>query len=498
MAATVLLGSAIVLLSGGRLTAVRPTASASARPSSSSAPSTSSPTAGNWVAQLPGYADDEGLLGTDGRFFVANAFGIAALGTDGRPLDGWPIDLPIPWPIDQLGLRPNGDLLVAGGSRLADVSPQGRVRSGWPVAIGSPLDGPFVAPDGTVYVITGPVAGASAIIGLSADGLARSGWPQSISGTVVDLRFEPDGTIVLETAGGSQTGLDTLTLFAPDGARITGGPVSGWTSFTTSRQNDLVVWRYETSQTASGVRVRQTTVARLARDGTIEAGWPAVFPGPASDPLVAPDGTIYLVLGDGAAGHPGAVTALDRGGRVLSGWPVGVAAGAMPLPLSDAPSEPAVAAPPALRPGGGVIVAAANRSSELVDALDASGKRVAGWPYVLPPGQTIGGLSTGVPASTPARPLVTPDGSVFLLLDATGRDLVATLDAQGHLLSGSPIGLPASFQPHGWGTLASGGVEIQGVTDAADGRTALSVYRIVRGGTILPSVTASPASGATR
>ncbi|TAM78543.1 MAG: hypothetical protein EPN50_01215, partial [Chloroflexota bacterium] len=408
----VLLGSALFLVSGGRPIAPPPRSSGRALTSTTSAPtaapSTSPPSnaaADDWVAELPGFADDRGLLGADGRFFVANAFGIAALGTDGRPLEGWPIDLPIPWPIDQLGLLPDGDLLVTGGSRLAEVSPEGRVRAGWPVTIGSHLEGPFVAPDGTVYAITGPVGGADAITGLLADGRPRPGWPRPISGTVVDLRFLPDGTIGLETTAGSQVGRDTLTLFAPDGSLLAGWPVSGWTSFTTSPQNDLVAWRYKTSQTASGVHVRQTVVARIARDGTIEAGWPVVFPGPASKPMVGPDGTIYLTLGDGAAGHQGAVTALDRAGRVLSGWPVEVAAHAMPLPLSDVPSAAAIPGPPTLRPGGGVVVEAANGSSELIDRIDGSGTRVAGWPYVLPAGQTIGGLSAGVPASTPAPPL---------------------------------------------------------------------------------------------
>ena len=113
-----------------------------------------------------------------------------ALGTDGKTLPGWPRG--------STGLASGP--VISGDGTVYYVSAQGNiyahdrageVKAGWPVAVPGSANGcgspsPYLAPDGTIYVLGDHVEARSS------DGRARPGWPyrqKGITTTMGDARF---------------------------------------------------------------------------------------------------------------------------------------------------------------------------------------------------------------------------------------------------------------------------------------------------------------------
>ena len=144
----------------------------------------------------------------------------------------------------------------------------------------------------------------------------------------------------------------------------------------------------------------RTTYTVLRQDGTKVTGWPVTLRGWASDPLVADDGSMTILTGNGRAIRYG------RSGRVVDGWPVtgvGVSVGCYSgsVPVSAGKD--------------GVVVVGDGQATRV-----ANGGRLArGWPVDLPykPAITCPSCTPG-----PAGPLAPAIGARGIYVAGYRRD----------------------------------------------------------------------------
>jgi WD40 repeat protein len=204
---------------------------------------------------------------------------------------------------------------------------------------------------------------------LALDG-AVAGWPVPINGLASEPDFAPDGTVVV-TAGTYDRPVTRIYAFDP-----------------TTRQ--LVA--------TSGVIPVVSASIHMDSDCST---WP-------SSPLVAADGTVYLM-------DLGTIHAFDRVLQALSGWPMDVP-GELVLPV--APGFDGLTCDwgvgPVAGPDGTLYLslepASKSRGGRL-DAIAKDGKRPAGWPVKLSrAGSTFWDVAVGEDGTVHAL-AVEPEGS---------------------------------------------------------------------------------------
>ncbi len=255
-----------------------------------------------WPIQTP---EGDVQLGGDGTVFVEEPgeYGaprtLGAYAPDGRRRPGWPLTLPpetleiVPGPAGSLliwrgvpRVPPEGGLCgwYYSAGVMSVLGPDGRTMPGWPVRAAE-LSAPVVGPDGTIYYVTKDQAYARDLAGK-----LKPGWPVPVDvGTEAGCMLarpyvRPDGTIYINGGRG-------VTALAPDGGTLPGWPV---------RRPDVIAPR------------------ACATDYTFS---PSLGFGP--------DGVLYQVaLADDPAGPMLQVSAIDRAGRALPGWPRDVRVGA--------------------------------------------------------------------------------------------------------------------------------------------------------------------------
>jgi len=284
-------------------------------------------------------------LGSDGTLFIlrlpdgsASPASLAAFGPDGRLRAGWPVSVPdrsdyllgpqgtvVVWSlIDDVGelcsnprrtvftvLGPDGRTLpgwprgskgyasrpVFGAdgtvyyvSALDNVYAHdraGEIKAGWPVAVpgannGCGPTGPYLAPDGTVYVLADDYVLGSEVAARSPDGRSRPGWP-----------YRPAGQLSLPCLDTDCANRPAAPAFGPDGTVY------------------LVVYRAD----PAGSRLE---VVALDRQGQLKPGWPYRLP---IDPTsveccwltVTPDGRLFV---QGGHSQHYFLLALDPDGRL--------------------------------------------------------------------------------------------------------------------------------------------------------------------------------------
>jgi len=154
--------------------------------------------------------------------------------------------------------------------------------------------------------------------------------------------------------------------------------------------------------------------------GALRRGWPVAVPDVYPEcsrygPYLAPDGTAY-VLADG-------LRAFDANGQPKPGWPFGPETGiAPPVCATDVPP----ATQPAIAPDGTVFVAvrsaAVGGPDDRIDlvAPDSRGRMLPGWPYRLP-AEPVAGIALHVAAGRLHASLAGCDGTTTILaLDRDG------------------------------------------------------------------------------
>jgi hypothetical protein len=209
------------------------------------------------------------------------------LGFDGRTLPGWPrgstgyASSPV---IDADG----SVYYVSARKNLYAHDRTGEIKAGWPVAVPGAINwcnpmSPYLAPDGTIYVLANDQVLGSEVAARSPDGSSRPGWPYRPTG---DLSWWPG----LDTDGGPSF---VVPAFGADG-----------TVYLVVQQSDLAGSRLE--------------VVALDREGQLKPGWPYRLPidptaGEVATLTVSPDGRLFV---QGGYGSNYFLLALDPDGRI--------------------------------------------------------------------------------------------------------------------------------------------------------------------------------------
>ncbi len=208
---------------------------------------------------------------------------IAELDTAGRIVPGWPRTA-AGW-VSRPAIGAEGTIYYLARDRLFARGPDGSALPGWPVAV-SPVYpecadyGPYLAPDGTIYVIDGGLAA------YGPDGHVRPGWP-----------FEPDHGFAgwfctMDTVGG------TIPVLGPDGR----------------------VYAAIAGASGAGDEPGPLQVVELDPTGRVMPGWPYTLPGTGPgevELLGVVDGRLYVSLSRcGTSDASTALLALDADGSL--------------------------------------------------------------------------------------------------------------------------------------------------------------------------------------
>lgn len=358
---------------------------------------------------------------------------------------------------------PEGGLFVAipaqEGTIVGSLDAKGRVRSGWPLllkkATGCTLDAD--PGDGSLRAVCAiEEAGPLRAFALDASGHLMAGWPVELpAGGLPSWRSDSarvvDGDLyVVLAAWLADRQTATLVRLSRDGSLLTGVSI---------HDQDLVGCcaaigpdgtAYLVSYQGSGTpgNVYHTLVSALGLDG-LRPGYPVRVEASASVPAFGAGGRVYLAADKSdytaatATDSSSQVIALDPGGRIADGWPVD-----LPIDTAAGDSEGVGAPlPPLVRPDGSVYVVAGSpgEGGTIAYAVDPSGGRVAGWPYVSPAGliTVFGGVCTCC-SFTDSPPVAGPDGTLYLVQHATrtgGGNRLTAVGTNGAIRTGWPVTL---------------------------------------------------------
>ena len=274
---------------------------------------------------------------------------------DGRPLAGWPVELPpasssrvIGADLYILGYAVDPGTQALAGVRIVVATADGAVRTGatYKTPDSSLQDWrPQLGPDGTGYLLVFPneEAGKSVITSFDLDG-PRAGWRAEVDGWFNDLSFGRDGSLyATELEEGTSS---RIVAFGPDGRTLAFGsdalPVSATGTYSGAGP---FVGPPPPVVAASGAmflvtEANGTTVYGLDAAGRVMAGWPyrdeiglqwsyvprgdVGTPSWRSEPAVGPGDVLYLLHPSRAATLGGSIVAIGSDGRVRPGWPVGL------------------------------------------------------------------------------------------------------------------------------------------------------------------------------
>jgi len=317
----------------------------------------------------------------------------------GREQPGWPVTLVGGCWLENLVVGTDGIAYIAcrideQQVLFSAVDVSGASLPGWPIrATGYPLR-VEVGRDGTVYFGTVNEAG-DRILSIHSFGPAghpRAGWPTALPRTA-DFAIAPDGTIVawwyedlrpdtLDTQGARTK----FTMIGSDGRTLAGWPVTSIGTATepvVTKDGSL----FYTSETGK--------VWGHDRSGNIIDGWPyqLLYRVP---PELRPDGLLMFIVGGSTGEHGTAsdseVIVLTTAGRMASGWPYRTSAS---LDGVQCCIDCGFYYPRASAADGTLYIAPWDEDRAQIVALDRRGRVVTGWPYRLPAGSRVVELEMG-------------------------------------------------------------------------------------------------------
>ncbi len=441
---------------------------ATAQPPAASQRPVGSPTIGS--IQVRGNGQDLGTLirmvpGAAGDLFVSipatDGTVLGRLDATGAPAPGWPVFLPGSETCDQL-------LPVASGSvRLICHRPAAEEGLGGMIARVHAFD---------------------------LNGQALPGWPLEIEDVVTGRIVQDDLMLIVKPYVGDVSETDTpenvfLALVDAYGVAVFGPEVpfeccehswavgpDGIGYGTTHRDWDTSV---------------KTDVAAFGTDG-LRAGWPITIDGNVSELAFDGQGRVYSVVGSPNA-EPARTLVIGQDGRILPSGSSEQAIVSSSLWTGAGPGYPG--APIVAQDGTAFIVSSAYEMTDVL-ALDPSGQRVAGWPYhsdlglqetgFCPPGDTGCGGFRVAPAIGPGNILHV----VHTPLSAAGGGSVVAIGRDGRVIDGWPVTLTRSGSEF-WSVVvgANGTAYAMAVEPEPNGSHSATILAIAPDSDILYNVT---------
>ena len=283
----------------------------------------------------------------------------------------------------------------------------GRTLPGWPVELlaGSASDPSRVVGDDLLILThefatadTLPQAGAWSLVDVARDGSVRSGVQYGVPDLADFLGRTPR--------------------LAPDGAAYILAIRGSAGAFTTE-------------------------ILALGVDG-VRAGWPQTVDGILSNPTIGPGGRVYFTQVQGTSASTTSRTLVfESDGRSVETGSVGLPA----TGLDDRTGAGAVPAPPPIAVDGTAFIIGNSRGHTAAYAIDATGTRIAGWPYRLPAESQVQGSCGRIAGCGAWRtvPAIGSDDTLYLLLTAPGKNAGGSLLAvgiDGQVRPGWPVRLP--------------------------------------------------------
>ncbi len=287
----------------------------------------------------------------------------------GRPLAGWPVELPFGWPAGFVGSMVGGELMHFTEQRRGLDVDTGepsyeawvtRVAADGTLQVGAKVsrveteccaDRWAIGPDGVAYGTIHEYGGSpearksSELLALGSAGLP-AGFPVAIDGLASEPSFDATGRIHLTVNDGPNRTARALVLDA-SGRRAAGGSDDlgfGATDRCVGIEGSCEVpaaplVRADGTRFVIGAYFDRTVAARLSPSGQVMAGWPyrsgAGHQGrgdcAATDicegyelaaPAIGPDNVLYLLHGARNETVGGSITAVAPDGEVRRGWPV--------------------------------------------------------------------------------------------------------------------------------------------------------------------------------
>ncbi len=279
-----------------------------------------------WPVTLPGYlscgttgcavpalAFDPGgtvYLEVGPALGFSKTFDIVAYAPDGTMRPGWPVRVPgegftvaaggtiYAWGVETDGGQlPSTTPLRIVRTDFTAFDPSGQVRSGWPLAIPGPASPPYVAADGTLYIVTGAPDSVARVERIGTGGQVHElftlppteqawsyGFGEGNPGRLASPTIGPAGTVYLQVLKDNSQTQGVLAI-APDGSVPSGWPI--WFS--------------------AGAAFESVAPFTTGSGGNVQP------------PAIAPDGTVFVAVRQ--PGGQGAVLGLGPDGAERQGWP---------------------------------------------------------------------------------------------------------------------------------------------------------------------------------
>lgn len=362
---------------------------------------------GTLIRMVPGAAGDlyVSIPATDGTV-------LGRLDATGVPAPGWPVFLPGSEWCDQL-------LPVASGSvRLICHRPAAEEGLGGMIARVHAFD---------------------------SNGQRLPGWPLEIEDVVTGRMVQDDLTLIVKPYAGDVSETDTpenvlLAIIDANGSVRTGPEVPfecceySWAIGPEGIGYGMTHRDWDTSV--------KTDVEAFGLEG-LRAGWPITIDGNASELAFDGQGRVYAIVGSPDE-EPARTIVLDRDGRTL---PSGSNPQAIVSTSQWVGAGPGYPGAPIVAPDGTAFIVESIGGQTGVLALDPSGQRVPGWPYGsgsgLQPTGFCDGQDTGCGWFV-AAPAIGANNVLYLLYEAanasTGGSIVA-IGRDGRAVDGWPVGL---------------------------------------------------------